>query len=121
MVEITLADKEKIPEACALLGMEYRDSMRLFTASESNEQAGICLVDFFGEKGTAVMKTNGKGYIYDGVLRSALNLMLENGVKEAAVTGEENKILLSRLGFHKQGGQRVGEVNDRIFDCCEHK
>ncbi|MDR3643833.1 MAG: hypothetical protein P4M02_02015 [Clostridia bacterium] len=118
MVEIRLAEQEKVKAACEALGEEYTEGLLLYDATESGEDAGFCLIRRSGVEAQAVIKTNGRLYIYDGLLRAALSLMLRLKVRTALLAGEINAPLAEQLGFRPEGGRWSAAVKEEMFPAC---
>lgn len=120
MIEIRLAPQEAVQNACTRLGCSVAEA-RLFVAEDAGSPQGSCLVLLQGETGQAVMEIEPRSFLYDGLLRTALYLMLQNGVKTAAVTGAVNAPVLKRLGFEEKNEMWSGKLTPGIFECCGHK
>lgn len=115
MIECRPAEGERLRDACAETGVPFRKGVFAYRAVESGEYAGCCVVSRDGDRAAFCLRTNGVDYIYDGLLRSALNLAWKQGVRRAVLTGEVDRALAGRLGFCERDGVFSADVKEDMF------
>lgn len=107
MIEIKLAEPQKIDEICAALKIEHTQRLQVYVACEKGEQLGSCGFEINADSGTLLftsMSGADLALIEDGLLRSTLALMFEAGVEDVTCSGGVDPKMLKRLGFKEKYG-----------------
>lgn len=124
MIEIKLAASERIAEICEKLGVENDPALSVYVATENGQVLGCCgfkMDGSIGELCFTSIEDPSLAPIEDGLLRSALALMLDSGVETAYCKGGVPAKMLKRLGFKEKDGVYLLELNNSFLtqaSCC---
>lgn len=122
MIEIKLLEEGRAVEACADCGCVYGPRTFVYAATQGDESFGVCIFEMEGEAGRILcirMREAGLAPIADGLLRSAMSLMVVRGVRKAECAAVIEPALLRRAGFREQGGVYSTALSETFFAGCE--
>jgi hypothetical protein len=127
MIQIRLLENKKAAAACECLGLPVCGGYLVYEAMEGENAFGSCIFGITGSQGRFYrVQMNGDGLygIADGLVRSALSLMVQRGVKEAVsdstadAAGAIDAKLLWGTGFRQCGGQWHRTLSEGFFSGC---
>lgn len=121
MIEIhPLRDKEKLAILYKENNVDFSEGSIAIVASDRDDILGFCLFDLKADKGI-VHKISPKDDISfaDGLLRSALHVLVENGIMDVFYSENMDVKLLDTLKFIKNAQNKELDVN-RLFTSCKN-
>lgn len=121
MIEINLLKEEAASELCRKYGVTGQSGLLVYCAVEGDTQLGSCIFSIDGETGRLFRVDMVDGSLYgiaDGLVRSALSLMVQRGARLVTCDGGVDGRLLLGTGFTQNDGIWQREISESFFAGC---